>query len=287
MSTVGFFLVHLVPGDPIDMILGDQASPSDREKLRSSLNLDKPLFEQYLVFLRSLASGDLGQSLTTKRPNLELILERLPATLELTVMSLLLTVLIGIPLGTWSAVSKGNGVDSALSVVGLIGLSVPNFWLGPMLILVFAIGLGWLPVSDRGSLAHLILPSLSLATSLAAIVMRMTRAAMIDILSEDYVRTAFAKGLSSRVVYFKHVLANSLSPVVTILGLQLGSLLTGAVITETIFDWPGIGTLFFSAIQSRDYPLIQACFLFVAGVYVVINQVTDLIYRAINPKVAT
>ncbi len=283
--TLTFLLIHLIPGDPVDLMLGDQASHLDKDRVRKELGLDQPLWDQYTIFLKNLAKGQLGNSLQSRRPIVSEIVDRFPATVELTVAAMLLTVAIGVPLGVLAAVKQYSWVDHLVSVGGLFGMSMPGFWLGPMLILVFAVQLDWLPISERGGVEHLILPALSLAVMLSAIVMRMTRSQMLDVIKEDYIMVARAKGLSPLPIYFKHALMNALSPIITILGLQVGALLTGTVITETIFDWPGIGTLLFSAIQQRDYPLVQGCVLFIAVTYVLVNLVTDLSYAIVNPRV--
>lgn len=285
VSTLTFMLIHLVPGDPVELMLGDQASSIDREVLRKTLGLDKPLSQQYFEFLGRVVQGNLGESLTTQQPVLQELALRIPATFELAIVSLILTLAIALPLGIIAAVYKDTSIDRLASLLGLIGMSVPNFWLGPILILIFSIWLGVLPVSDRGGFLHLILPSLSLATSLSAIVLRMTRASMLEVLNEDYIRSARAKGLSPKTVYAKHALRNALMPIITIIGLQLGALLTGTVITETIFDWPGIGTFLFQGIQQRDYPVVQACVIFIASIYVIINALTDIAYAVVNPRI--
>jgi peptide/nickel transport system permease protein len=285
VCTITFFLIHLVPGDPVDLMLGDQASAIDKQVLKEQLGLHLPIWEQYTSFMSGAVQGDLGISLHTRQPVVTEIFTRLPATVELTLFSLILTVLIGIPLGIFAALRQNQFWDQASLVTGLLGMSIPNFWLGPVLILFFSIYLGWLPVSDRGGIEHLILPSLSLATALAAIIMRMTRSSMLEVIREDYIRTAKAKGLSTKDVYYKHALKNALMPIITILGLQLGALLTGAVITETIFDWPGVGTLLLQSIQTRDYPVVQGCVLFIACTYVFANTLADISYGLVNPKV--
>ena len=213
------------------------------------------------------------------------IFARVPATAELTLFAIGFALAIGIPLGILASVKQYSWVDNSVLVGGLLGMSMPGFWLGPMLILIFAIKLDWLPVSERGGIAHVILPALSLGLALSAILMRMTRASMLEVIRDDYIRTARAKGLSEFLVYSKHALRNALMPIITIVGLQFGALLTGAIITETVFDWPGIGTLFFQSIQQRNYPLVQGCVLFISTTYVVVNLLTDVAYAVANPKV--
>ncbi len=285
VSTFTFLLIHFVPGDPIDQMLGDHVSFEDKQHIRQELGLDQPLFKQYTRFMKGLIKFDLGHSLYSRQPVAQKIGKRLPATAELTVFSIFFALLIGLPLGVWAAMKQYSWVDNSVLIVGLLGMSIPGFWLGPMLILIFSIHLDWFPVSERGGLAHVILPAVSLGMALGAILMRMTRAAMLEVIKEDFVRTAHSKGLSPLLIYFKHTLRNALMPIITIVGLQFGALLTGTVITETIFDWPGIGTLFFEAIQQRDYPLVQGCVLFIACTYVLVNLVTDIAYAIANPKV--
>ena len=283
--TFTFLLIHLIPGDPVDIMLGDQASSIDKQTLQKELGLDKPILQQYTSFLTGLIRLDLGQSLLTRRPVIDEILSTLPATIELTLATMFWTILIGIPLGMIAAIKQYSFIDNTALVIGLLGMSIPHFWLGPMLILLFSIQLDLLPVSERGGIEHLILPSLSLGLALSAILMRMTRASMLEVIKSDYIRTARAKGLSSFFVYFKHALRNALIPVITIIGLQFGALITGAVITETIFDWPGVGTLFYNSIQQRNYPLVQGCILFISLSYVIVNFLTDIVYTIVNPKI--
>jgi peptide/nickel transport system permease protein len=287
VSTLTFLLIHFVPGDPADVMLGEAASAQDKSNLRHELGLDQPLADQYTHFLQGLLRFDLGRSLISRQSVAAEILERIPATIELTFAAVFVAVLIGIPLGVFAAIHRGKILDHAALFFGLLGLSIPGFWLAPMLILIFSIYLGWFPVSERGGIESLVLPSISLGLALSSILMRMTRASMLEVINEDYIRTARAKGLGSSGLYFKHGLRNALMPIITILGLQFGSLLTGAVITETIFDWPGIGTLFYQSIQQRNYPLVQGCVLFISLTYVTVNLVTDLAYLWANPKLRT
>jgi len=283
-TTLTFFLVHLVPGDPVDVMLGENAPETEKQNLRQELGLDRPLFEQYTDFLSSLSRFDLGRSLLSKEPVVEAIANRVPATVELTLAAIAIALLMGIPLGVAAAISRGKWIDHAVLFTGLLGISIPSFWLAPMLIWIFSIQFGLLPVSERGGLDSLVLPSVSLGFALSSILIRMTRASMLEVIHEDYIRTARAKGLGAFSLYFKHGLRNALIPIVTVVGLQFGSLLTGAVITETIFDWPGIGSLFYQSIQQRNYPLVQGCVLFISLTYVTVNLVTDLAYLAVNPK---
>lgn len=282
--TITFFLIHLIPGDPVDLILGDLANPQDKLEMRAKLGLDLPLLKQYFIFLSDTVSGQLGESLFSKKPVSSLIAYRIGATFQLASFSMLLAMLFGIPLGVIAAVKRYTFYDRALVSVGLFGMSFPGFFLGPLLIYFFAILLGWFPVGERGGLEHLVLPSISLALPLGAVLMRMTRASMLDVLHEDYVRVAKAKGLSSFKIYYVHALRNALIPIITIVGLQFGAILTGTVITETIFDWPGLGTLLFDAIQRRDYPLVQGCVLIISLIYVTVNFITDIAYILAHPK---
>ena len=280
-----FFLIHLVPGDPVEVMLGESARPADREALRAALGLDRPLMTQFLHYLDGLLRFDLGTSLHSKRPIGEILLERLPATIELSLAALLVAVVIAFPLGMLSAVRKDSLWDHLAMGVSLGGVAIPNFLLGPLLILLFALWLGWLPVSGREGAGSLVLPALTLGTALAAILSRMLRATLLEVLGEDYVRTARAKGLAPRTVIWKHALRNALLPMITLLGLQLGALLGGAVITEVVFSWPGIGQLVIEAIQRRDYPLVQACVLLISLTYVTVNTLTDVAYGLADPRI--
>lgn len=284
--TLVFFLIHLVPGDPVEAMLGETASASDKEALRRELGLDEPLWKQYISYLQGLAVGDLGHSLYYQGKVTDLILLRFPATLELTLAAMTVAILLAFPLGILAAWKSHTWMDRLALLFSLFGLAMPNFWLGPLLIIVFSIDLGLLPVSGRGSLTHLILPALTLGTAMAALLTRMIRSSLLEVIHEDYIQAARAKGLSERKVWLKHALRNSLLPVITILGLQFGALLAGSVITETIFAWPGIGRLTIEAIQTRDYPLAQGCVLAIAVSYLVINLFTDLLYRLVDPRIS-
>lgn len=283
--TITFLLIHFVPGDPIDIMLGDQASALDKQALRQELGLDRPMLAQYGSFWAGLVTLDLGRSMQSKRPVTEEIAERFPATVELTIAAMMLAALIGVPLGVIAAVRRRTWIDRLILFWGWIAMSTPGFFLGPMLILVFAIELDLLPVSERGGWDNLILPAVTLAWSLSSVLMQTTRASMIEVSREDYLNTARAKGASPFRVWFKHALGNALMPIITVLGLQFGALLTGTVIIETIYDWPGIGTLLFQGIQQRNYPVVQGCVLFIACVYVLVNVLTDFAYAVANPKV--
>lgn len=283
--SLSFFLIHLVPGDPVDFVLGEQADLQDKLNLRHELGLDLPLAQQFFSYLGKLVHLDLGRSVHTHGPVFHEIVSRFPATLELSFAALCLALIWGLPLGVWCAVRPYSMRDQGSAVLGLIGMSVPGVFLGPALVYVFAMRLDWLPVSERGGWEHLLLPALSLALPLGAVILRMTRASMLEVVNEDYIRTARSKGLGENRIYFTHALRNALIPIVTIVGLQLGALLTGTVITETIFDWPGLGTLLYGSIQRRDYPVVQGCVLFVACIYVFVNLMTDLSYGIVDPQV--
>jgi ABC-type dipeptide/oligopeptide/nickel transport system permease component len=283
--TMVFLLIHIVPGDPVLQMLGQDARVEDLAQLRHSLGLDQPLGVQYVRYLEGLARGDWGRSFRYSAPVRPIVLERFPATLELSLAALAVCIAIAIPAGVYSARRRGRTGDRAISFLTLLGLSVPNFALGPILILVFSIEIGWLPVSGRGGIGRLILPAATLGAALAAILTRMVRGSMIEELSSDYVRTARAKGISEATVLFRHAFPNALIPVITIVGLQFGSLLAGTIITETIFSWPGIGRLAVQAISARDYPLLQGCILIIAVSYVAVNLLTDLVYAVVDPRV--
>ncbi len=280
-----FFLLHLVPGDPVEVMLGESARPADRAALQQALGLDQPLHVQFGRYLANLGQFDLGTSFYSKRPIRDLLLERLPATIELGVAALFVALLLAVPLGILAAVKKETAWDVGAMGVALFGVSIPNFWMGPMLILVGALWLGWFPVSGRDGIASLVLPALTLGTALAAILSRMIRSALLEVLNEDFMRTARGKGLAERTVILRHGLRNALLPVITLVGLQLGALLSGAVITETVFSWPGIGSLVVEAIHRRDYPVVQATVLCISVSYVVLNVLTDLAYAWIDPRV--
>ncbi|WP_069471419.1 nickel ABC transporter permease [Candidatus Marithrix sp. Canyon 246] len=283
--TLVFLLIHLVPGDPVEAMLGESATPTDLEALRHSLGLDQPLFTQWWQYITNLAHGNLGQSLYTREPISDMLLERFPATLELAFFGLLVAVLLALPLGSIAALRKDTVYDHGAMVFSLLGVSIPNFWLGPMLILLFSLTLGWLPVSGRENWLSLILPAITLGTALSAILARMVRSTLLEVLNEDYIRTARAKGLGESGVILHHALRNASLPIITVLGLQLGTLLGGAVITEIIFSWPGIGQLTIESIQRRDYPVVQACILLISLSYVLVNTLTDILYAWLDPRV--
>ncbi|MFC1685024.1 nickel ABC transporter permease [Pseudomonadota bacterium] len=280
-----FLLIHLVPGDPVEMMLGESARPADREALRAALGLDQPVLVQLGQYLGGLLQFDLGTSLHSRQPIAGILAERLPATLELASVAQLLAIIIALPLGIMAATHKDKGWDTGAMSFSLLGVSIPNFWMGPMLILVFSLWLGWTPVSGREGMASLILPAVTLGTALAAILARMVRSSLLEVLNEDFVRTARAKGLSERAVVWRHALRNAWLPIITLLGLQLGALLGGAVITETVFSWPGVGSLLVESIQKRDYPVVQGCVLLISLAYVLVNTFTDLLYGWIDPRI--
>ena len=283
--SVVFLLIHLVPGDPILQMLGEGAPAADVAATRHAYGLDMPLAWQYLHYWKGVLHGDLGSSLRFNQKVSSLIAQRYPYTLRLTIAALLVALLLSIPAGVRSAERRGKWEDKLLSVVSLFGLSFPNFALGPILILFFAVKLGWLPVSGSGSLAHLLLPALTMGSALAAILTRMVRTSMLEELGQDYIRTARAKGLSERMVVYRHALRNAMLPVLTVVGLQFGALLAGAIVTETIFSWPGIGRLTIQAIGNRDYYLVQGCILAIGLTYVLVNFLTDLLYSVANPRI--
>ena len=285
VATLVFSLLHLVPGDPVQTMLGESAAPQEVVKLRAQLGLDRPLHVQYWTFLKGVGRGDLGVSLRTNEPVVQAITDRMPATIELAVAAMCLAIVVAIPLGIVAAVGAGTVVDYTATTLALAGISIPNFWLGPLLAIVFAITLGWLPVSGSGTLAHLVLPAITLGAPLGAVLARMTRASVLEELRELYVVAARARGVSRARAVLRHAFRNSLIPIVTVLGLQMGAVLTGAVITETIFAWPGVGRLLIQSINFRDYPLVQGCILLIAVTYVAMNLLTDLAYGLLDPRI--
>ena len=278
-------LTRIVPGDPADAILGDYASEADKKALRASLNLDQPAPTQIANYIADVVQGDLGTSFVYSEPVLEMIVARLPATIELALVSLLVALLIAIPAGLISAYFEGGATDFFAMSFAIAGVAIPNFWLGPVLVLFFSVYLGWLPVSERGDFTSYILPAITMGTALSAALSRITRNAMLDALSEDFIRTAYAKGCSSLRVIFRHGFRNASLPLVTVVGLQFGVLLTGAIITEKIFDWPGVGTLLLEGIHTRDYAVIQGCVLVFSASYLLVNLLTDLLYGLIDPRI--
>jgi len=283
--SVVFVLIHFVPGDPVQQMLGEGAAAVDVQALRHAYGLDVPLGRQYLNYWKDVLHGDLGKSLRFNEGVTSLIIKRYPATAQLTMAAMLVAVLLAIPAGVHSARRRNYWDDRVISVVSLFGLSFPNFALGPVLILLLAIKVGWLPVSGSGTFAHLVLPAITMGGALAAILTRMVRTSMLEELGQDYIRTARAKGLPERTVVYRHALRNAMIPILTVLGLQFGALLAGAIVTETIFSWPGIGRLTIQAIGNRDYYLVQGCILAIGLTYVAVNFLTDLLYSAVNPRI--
>jgi peptide/nickel transport system permease protein len=285
VATLVFSLIHMIPGDPVEMMLGDGAQRSEVESLRHELGLDRPLIEQYGFFLGGLVKGDLGSSLHFGEPVTRILARHYPATLELAFASMLVALAISLPLGILAAFHRDGPIDHASRFFSLLGVSIPNFWLGPMLILVFSIQLNLFPVSGRSGIASLVLPSITLGTALAGLLTRMIRSSLAEELHKPYLATAQAKGLSRRLAVVRHALKNASIPVVTIVGLQFGALLTGAIITETIFAWPGLGRLIIQSIRLRDYPLVQGGILAIALTYLLLNLVTDLVYAYLDPRI--
>jgi peptide/nickel transport system permease protein len=278
-------MIHMVPGDPVAQMLGEGASVTEVERLRHEFGLDRPILDQYGTYMTGLFRGDLGVSFRNQESVTSSILARYPATIELAVAATIFSVAMALPFGVLSAVRRGQIADRAVGFFSLLGVSLPNFALGPMLILLFSIFLGLLPVSGRAGFASLVLPAVTMGGALAAITTRMVRGSMLEEIRQDYVRTARAKGLSERVVLLNHALRNGLIPVLTVLGLQAGPLLAGAIVTETIFSWPGLGRLTFQAINARDYPLLQGCILAIALTYILINLITDVLYSVVDPRI--
>jgi len=280
-----FLLIHLVPGDPVEVMLGESASTADRAALRADLGLNQPLTQQFGGYLMKLSHGDFGNSIHTKTPIIETIKMRYPATVKLAVLALLMGISLGVPMGIYAALKANHWQDIVVTLVSVRLSAMPAFWLGPVLMLIFAVWLGWLPVSGMESSTSIILPALTLGFGLSAILTRMTRTSLLEVLNDDYIRTARAKGLTEQIVILRHALRAALLPIITIVGLQMGSLLAGTVITETIFSWDGIGRLLVESIEKRDYPVTQACVLIVALSYVLVNLVTDILYRLADPRV--
>jgi ABC-type dipeptide/oligopeptide/nickel transport system permease component len=285
VSLVVFVLVRIVPGDPARLMLGMEASEDAVQAARAQFGFDRPLYVQYAQFVGGALRGDLGQSVRFRRPVGDLLRESFPATLELALAATVIALILAVPAGIYAAVHRDGVLDRLLIAGALIGQAMPIFWLGIMLITLFSVKLGWLPTSGRGSLAQLIMPSVTLSTYVMALLARLTRSNMLDVLREQYVRTARAKGLRETVIVHKHALMSAALPIVTVLGLQVGALLSGAVVTETVFNWPGIGTLALRAIQQRDYPVVQGVVLVSAALFVVINGAVDLAYRYLDPRV--
>jgi len=280
-----FSLIHFIPGDPVEVMLGESAQSADRAQLRSQLGLDKPVTEQLWGYLAGLARLNLGDSLHAHRPVLDVMLERAPATVKLALSALAVAVLLALPLGSIAAIRRGSLWDQLAIGFATLGVSIPNFVMGPLLILLFSFVLGWLPVSGADAPGSIILPALTLGTAMAAVLARMLRSTLLEVLGEDFIRTARAKGLNELHVVLGHALGNAMLPVITLLGLQLGVLLAGAVITEIVFSWPGLGSLTIESIERRDYPVVQGCVLLISLTYVMVNSLTDVAYAWLDPRI--
>ncbi len=285
ITLIVFFAIRLLPGDPAIVMAGDLASGEYVEQLRRSMGLDKPVYVQYLIYLSNIAQGNFGRSSKSFRPVFDEIRDRYPYTIQLTVAGMLVAAVLGVSAGMISAVCRNSVFDFGSMVVALLGVSVPIFWLGLILILLFAVNLRLLPAGGSGTLSHLVLPAITLGASAAGILARMTRASMLEVLGSDYVRTARAKGLREFTVLVRHVLPTAFIPVLTILGLQFGSLLGGAVITESVFGWPGMGRLVVDSIAARDYPLVQGALLIFATSFALINLAVDVLYAVTDPRI--
>lgn len=283
--TLAFSIIHLIPGDPVDIILGENALPANKEALRKALKLDLPLHKQYIAFLYGFFKGDLGYSIYTKQPVIRAVMERYPATIELAIASIIFSVLFSFPLGIIAAIYKDRWPDHISRFFSLAGLCMPNFFLAPILIIIFSIELGLLPVSGTGGIQNIILPSITLGLGMSSILTRMIRSSLCEVLNDDYIRGAKAKGVDNISILLKHALPNALIPVITILAMQFGSLLAGSIITETIFSWPGVGRLVIQSIYARDYPLLQGCLIFISLSYQFINLILDLLYAFIDPRI--
>jgi peptide/nickel transport system permease protein len=285
VSVLVFVILRVIPGDPAKMLLPEGAPQSAVDELNRHLGLREPLHVQYAIFLRSVVAGDFGQSFQYRSPALQVVVERLPATIQLTLAAMLLTVAFGVSIGILAAVRQGSGYDYAGTVLAVFGQSLPNFWLGIMLILLFGVTLRWLPTSGFQGWRYLVLPSITLAAFPTALVARLTRSSMLEILNKEYIRTGRAKGLAERVVVLRHALKNATIPVLTVIGLQIGTLLGGAVITESVFAWPGMGKLVVDAIFFRDFPVVQTILILSATIFVAINLVVDVLYTVFDPRI--
>ncbi|HWO74685.1 MAG TPA: nickel ABC transporter permease [Bacillus sp. (in: firmicutes)] len=285
VTFVVFLIMQMVPGDAAMLVAGEGASDEQVEAIREELGLNRPLIIQYIDYVGSVLQGDLGTSIRTDRPVLDEIMVRLPITIELAFWSIVITIALGVFAGVIAATKQNSFSDVGLMIVSLIGVSLPNFWLGLMLIIYFSVELGWFPVAGWGSFAHVILPALTLGTGGAAIVARMTRSSMLEVIRQDYIRTAKAKGVRQRLIIYKHALKNALIPVITVVGLQFGALLGGTVLTESVFAINGVGRLIIDAIRMRDLPLVQGSILFVSVIFVIVNMVVDISYRMLNKRV--
>mgnify|MGYP002532498267 FL=1 len=284
VSLVAFIILHL-SGDPLSLLISSGATPEQEAAIRTKMGLDDPLYIQYFRFLAQILHGDFGESLYYKQSTLSLIMNRLPATIQLTFAGILVAIVIGIPFGIIAATKKGSVVDSVVRIIAICGQAIPSFWLGLMMILIFSVKLKWLPTSGRGTFAQMIMPAITVGLFSMASVCRLTRSTMIETLKTDYIRTAKAKGLHKARIIVVHALRNSLLPVVTTIGMEIGHLLGGTLLTETIFSWPGIGSLAVQAITNRDYPLVQTAVLITAFMFVIVNLIVDLLYAVIDPRI--
>ena len=285
VATLTFAIIRMVPGDPVIAMLGETAAPADIVGMRHELGLDRPLLEQYAAYLGGLAVGDLGESISYRKPVARLIVERFPATIELAAAGMLVALLLAFPLGIVAGSNPGGASDLGAMGFAIVGISIPHIYLGPLLMILFSLDLRLLPLTGRGGFGHLVLPAITIGTALAAILARMLRQSLIRVRQSDYMRTAISKGLSARAALLRHGLKNALTAVVTIIGLQMGALLSGTLITEIIFSWPGVGRLLITAISARDYPVVEGCVLTFAMTYVAVNLATDLVYALIDPRV--
>lgn len=285
VTVVVFLIIHLAPGDPVLLLVGERAPAEVYERVRHAWGLDRPLTVQYLTFLGNILRGELGTSIQLRRPVSELLVSAIPVTLELGLAAIALSVLIGVTAGVISAVKSGSATDQATMVGALFGVSVPEFWLGQLMMLLFAVYLKWLPPSGYGGIRHLVLPMIALGLPGAALIARTTRSSMLEVIRQDFVRTARAKGLSERVVIYRHALRNALLPIITLLGLQLGYMLAGSVVVEEVFSRPGMGRLMVKAILARDYPVVQGCLLVLAISVAMANLVADLCYVLLDPRI--
>lgn len=285
VSLIVFVLLRLAPGDPVRMLLSETATDEQIALAREKWGLNEPILVQYGVFLSNAVRGDLGDSLFFRQPAMNVLMARMPATLQLSAVALLFSLSVAIPLGMLSALRRDTVWDYLGSGVAMIGQAIPPYWLGIMLILLFSVTLGWFPTSGRGTWAHLVLPAITLGSVLMALITRLVRSGMLDVLNEDYIRTARAKGLRERAVIVRHAMRNIMIPLVTVIGLQLGALFGGAVITESIFAWPGVGRVALQAINARDYPMVQASVLFISVVYVFLNLAVDIVYVYLDPRI--
>jgi len=285
VTFISFSILRLTPGDPAQILLGENATEEDIRAIRQKFGLDKPFFVQYAIYISNVFRGDLGISIRTQRTVLAEVMARYPATLELAGTAVVIASLIGLIAGIIAASNQNSVFDYGSMIISLFGISMPIFWLGLMLMLVFSVILGWLPAVGRGTLAHLVLPAVSLGANSAAIIARMTRSSMLEVIRQDYIQTARAKGLAERVVLYKHAVRNALIPVITVMGIQFGYLLSGAVLTETVFAWPGVGRFMIQSIYMRDYPVVQGAILLVAINFTLVNLFVDVLYGYINPKI--